>query len=439
MNSIDVGQTVEKSKFNRFHLMILFWTSMTIVFDGYDLVVYGAIIPQLMKEWSITPIEAGAINSYGLFGMMLGALIFGPLADKIGRKNVIMICVALFSICMALCGFSRGPMELGIYRFITGLGLGGVMPNAIALMTEYSPKKLRTMLVSGMFSGYSLGAIVAASLGIVLIPIVGWRVMFWIGALPMLMLPFMYRYLPDSLGFHLAKGKNDKIKSLLVRIDPEYKPRSDDNYVMDLPKRSGSPIIKLFENGRYVSTIMFWVTSFMVLLMIYGLNTWLPKLMQNAGYPLGSSLMFLVVLNFGFIIGAIYGGWLADRFGGKRVLISLFLIGGVVLTLLGYKMNMALMYILVALAGASTGGAQMLLNAYVSQYYPTTMRSTGVGWSLGIGRIGAIVGPMLGGVLLTMSVPLKINFLIFAIPGFIAAIAFWFIQEKYGDSVAKRS
>jgi AAHS family benzoate transporter-like MFS transporter len=436
MRTIDVSEMIETSKFNRFHMMILFWCGLTIVFDGYDLVVYGTVLEQLMQEWSISPIQAGVINSYGLFGMMIGALICSPIADKLGRKNVILFCVIFFSISMLLCGLSSSPAMFGIFRFMAGIGLGGVMPNVVALMTEYSPKQHRTKLVCIMFSGYSVGAIMAAVLGMFIIPLVGWRTMFLIGAFPLLILPFMYKYLPDSLGFYVAKKQKETLKSLLVRITPEFQPHSDDNYVMDSPKQAGFPVTKLFENRRTVSTLMFWVTSFMILLMIYGLNTWLPKLMQNAGYPLGSSLMFMVVLNCGIIIGSIYGGWLADRFGGKKVLILLFLMGGVVITLLGFKLNMVLLYLFIALAGAATGGAQMLLNAYVSQYYPFIMRSSGIGWAMGIGRIGAIIGPTLGGVLLAMNVPLQTYFLIFGIPGFIGAISFMFIQEKYGNNNA---
>lgn len=313
---------------------------------------------------------------------------------------------------MGLSGFASSPEQLGIYRFLTGLGMGGVMPNSISLMTEYAPKKIRTTLVCLMFSGYSVGAITAAGLGIVIIPEVGWKTMFWIGSLPLLLLPVVYKWLPESINFHVIKGQNQKIKSLLVRINPHFKPQSNDNYVMNNTEQTGSrfTVIQLFENKRSISTIIFWLASFMILLMIYGLNTWLPKLMQNFGYPLGSSLMFLVVLNLGLIIGAVYGGWLADRFGDKKVLLGLFIMGGIVITLLGFKAHMAFMYLLVALAGASTGGAQMLLNAYISQFYPAIIRSTGVGWSLGIGRIGAIVGPTLGGILLAVNIPLQAQY-----------------------------
>ena len=172
-----------------FHGVVLFWCAFAIIFDGYDLVIYGSVLPSLMEEWSLTPNQAGTLGSVALIGMMLGALIFGPLADKMGRKNVILFCIALFSLFTGLIGISSGPVEFGIYRFIAGLGLGGVMPNAIALMTEYSPKKLKSTLVSIMFSGYSVGGMLAAGLAISLIGQFGWRSLFYVGALPLLFLP----------------------------------------------------------------------------------------------------------------------------------------------------------------------------------------------------------------------------------------------------------
>lgn len=433
MRSINVNRIIDEVKFNRFHFVLLFWCAFIIVYDGFDLVVYGSVVPVLMKEWSLTPIQAGSLGSYALFGMMLGALIFGPLADKIGRKKVILICVSMFSLFMAFSGSAHGPAEFGIYRFLAGLGLGGVMPNTVALMTEYSPKKLKSTLVSIMFSGYSVGGMLAAGLSIVLIPQFGWRSVFFVGALPLLSLPFIYKLVPDSPRFLLMKNQQELIGQLLAKIDPKYTPQKSDSYEILVPKKSGIPVVKLFEKGRTLSTIMLWLSFFMCLLMVYGLNTWLPNLMAQAGYALGSSLMFLLVLNFGAILGAVIGGWAADRWNAKKVLVLFYIMAGVSLTLLGFKAGTVVLYVLVAIAGGSTIGTQIIANAYVSQYYPSEMRSTGIGWALGVGRIGAIIGPMMGGVLLTMQLPIHQNFMAFAIPGIIAAITIWFVQEKYAD------
>ena len=434
MNSINVANMIDESKFNRFHGVVLFWCAFAIIFDGYDLVIYGSVLPSLMQEWSLTPNQAGTLGSVALLGMMFGALIFGPLADKMGRKNVILFCIALFSLFTGLIGISNDPVEFGIYRFIAGLGLGGVMPNAIALMTEYSPKKLKSTLVSIMFSGYSVGGMLAAGLAILLIGQFGWRSLFFVGALPLLLLPLMYKTLPESPRFLLLKNDHNKIGNMLTKVNPAFSYHKNQSYVQQ-KEEAGAPVIKLFTNGRALSTLLFWISFFMCLLMIYGLNTWLPKLMDGAGLSV-SGLMFLFVLNFGAIFGAIFGGRLADKWGPKPVLIAFFISAAVSLTLLGQVHNIVLLYILVAIAGATTIGTQIITNAYISQYYPTEIRSSGLGWALGVGRLGAIAGPIIGGVLLTMKLPFYQNFLAFALAGIIGALALTFVQNKYSSSKA---
>ncbi|MEW9672118.1 MFS transporter [Ammoniphilus sp. 3BR4] len=430
MRSINVNREIDESKFNRFHGLVLFWCSVVIIFDGFDLVLYGTVMPVLMEEWSLNPVQAGTIGSYALLGMMFGALIFGTLADRFGRKNVILFCVTLFSLFTGLCGLATGPSEFGIYRFIAGLGIGGVMPNVVALMTEYSPKSMKSTLVCIMFSGYSIGGVLSAGLGIVLIPKFGWQSIFFIGALPIIILPLMYKYLSDSIGFLLYKNRNEQVGQLLSKINPSYIPQKNDQYEMILPKKNGITVMQLFKSGRAVGTIIFWICFFMCLLMVYGLNTWLPKLMAKAGYELGSSLMFLVVLNLGAIFGAVFGGWAADRWHAKKILFLFYILAGVSITLLGIKASTFVLYAVVALAGATTIGTQIIAYAYVSQYYPIEMRSTGIGWSSGVGRLGGIIGPTIGGILLSMNMTLQLNFLVFAIPGIISAIAILFVKER---------
>ncbi|USK71969.1 MFS transporter [Peribacillus asahii] len=430
MRSINISRTVDESKFNRFHGLVLFLCAFIIVCDGFDLVIYGSVVSVLMEEWQLTAVQAGTLGSYALIGMMCGAFIFAPLADKIGRKKVIIVCVLLFSLFTGLIGLAKNPTEFGIYRLISGLGLGGVLPITVALMTEYAPKPLRNRLVTIMMCGYSLGGIIAAGLAIFLIPKFGWESVFFVGALPLLTLPIIIKLLPESLEFLLARNKHKEIGRLLSKIDPSYTPEKNDRYESVIPKKTGITVAKLFGDGRALSTLLFWVSFFMCLLMVYGLNTWLPKLMAQAGYALGSSLMFLLVLNAGAILGSVIGGWAADRWSTKKVVISYFILGGIALTLLGTHPNTFVLYTLVAIAGATTIGTQIILYSYVSQYYPIQIRSTGLGWASGVGRIGGIVGPIMGGILLGAQLPLQLNFMVFAIPGVIAAIAIVSIREK---------
>lgn len=417
---IDVSRLIDDARFNRFHWMVLFWCALIIIFDGYDLVIYGVVLPVLMKEWSLTPLQAGALGSYALFGMMAGALLFGPLSDKIGRKKSITICVVLFSGFTVLNGLARNPTEFGICRFIAGLGIGGVMPNVVALMSEYAPKKIRSTLVAIMFSGYSVGGMLSAGLGMVLLPSHGWQSVFYVAGIPLLLLPLIMKILPESVGFMIRQGRLDEAQKVLQRVEPSYRPQVGQTLTMPALKAGGAPLLELFRDGRARRTLMLWTAFFCCLLMVYALNSWLPKLMNKAGYGLGSSLSFLLVLNFGAIFGAVGGGWLGDRFNLPRVLAVFFALAATSIGLLGFNSPSWVLYTLIAVAGATTIGSQILLYACGAQFYGLAIRSTGLGWASGIGRNGAIVGPVLGGALMGMGVPLTANFLAFAVPGVIA-------------------
>jgi AAHS family benzoate transporter-like MFS transporter len=435
MRTIDVNALIDGARMNRFHWRVLFWCALIVVFDGYDLVVYGVVLPTLMREWDLSPMQAGAMGSYALFGMMLGALIFGPLSDRIGRKRAIMICVILFSGFTVLNGFVRTPGEFSVCRFFAGLGIGGVMPNVVALMNEFSPKKIRSTLVALMFSGYSVGGMLSATLGIALLPSFGWRAVFYVAVVPLLLLPLILRFLPESVGFMVRQGREEEARKTLQRLAPEYQGQPDDFLELSLNKQAGGAVPQLFRQGRALNTLMFWLTFFCCLLMSYALSSWLPKLMTNAGYGFDSSLKFLLVLNIGAIVGAVGGGWLGDRLQLSRVLVVFFIVAAVCISLMGFKSPQWILYGLVAITGATTIGAQILAYACVAQFYPMSIRSTGIGWASGVGRIGAIIGPLLGGVLLGLQLPLHLNFMVFAVPGTVAAVAMCFVRmRKAGDN-----
>jgi len=423
MRQIDVPEIIDNARFNRFHWMVMALCALLLIFDGYDLFIYGVVLPSVMQEWNLSPLEAGALGSYALFGMMFGALVFGSLADKIGRKKGIAICFALFSSATILNGFAASPTEFAICRFIAGLGCGGLMPNAVALMNEYAPKKLRSTLVAIMFSGYSVGGMLSAGVGIFMLPRFGWESMFFAAALPLLLLPLILWFLPESIGFLVRQGRTEQARALLNRVDPQRDLRADDQLLMAEAKKGGTSVIELFRDGRAVRTLCLWVAFFCCLLMVYALSSWLPKLMANAGYSLGSSLSFLLALNFGGMFGAILGGYLGDRFNLVKVMVAFFIAAGVSISLLGFNSPMPVLYLLIGVAGATTIGTQILLYAGAAQLYGLSIRSTGLGWASGIGRNGAIVGPLLGGALMGINLPLQLNFIAFAIPGVIAALA----------------
>ncbi|NKQ10597.1 MFS transporter [Pseudomonas sp. SST3] len=423
MRKIDVHEVIDNARFSGFHWLVVSLCALLLIFDGYDLFIYGVVLPVIMKEWGLTPLEAGALGSYALFGMMFGALVFGTLADRIGRRMGIAICFVLFSGATVLNGFASTPTEFGIFRFLAGLGCGGLMPNVVALMNEYAPKKLRSTLVAVMFSGYSLGGMLSAGLGIYMLPRFGWEAMFFAAAVPLLLLPVILWRLPESVGFLVRQGRTDQARALLNKVDPSRQLTAADDLVMTDVKGKSASVLALFRDGRGVRTVSIWVAFFCCLLMVYALGSWLPKLMANAGYSLGSSLSFLLALNFGGMAGAILGGWLGDRFNLSKVVVAFFAVSVVSISLLGFKTPMPVLYTLIFIAGATVIGTQILLYAAAAQFYGLSIRSTGLGWASGIGRNGAIVGPLLGGALLGINLPLQLNFMAFAVPGVIAAVA----------------
>ncbi|EPR84104.1 benzoate MFS transporter BenK [Acinetobacter junii CIP 107470 = MTCC 11364] len=439
MEKVNINETIDNAKFSLFHWKVLVWCLLIIIFDGYDLVIYGVALPLLMQQWSLTAVQAGLLASAALFGMMFGAMIFGTLSDRLGRKKTIMICVTLFSGFTFLGAFATNPVEFAILRFIAGLGIGGVMPNVVALMTEYAPKKIRSTLVAIMFSGYAIGGMTSALLGAWLVKDMGWQIMFLIAGIPLLMLPIIWKFLPESLAFLIKSGKEEQAKQIINKLLPTRDIHQNTQLVFNENIHHEAPVKALFQDGRAFSTFMFWIAFFMCLLMVYALGSWLPKLMLQAGYSLGASMLFLFALNIGGMVGAIGGGALADRFHLKPVITSMFVIGAAALILLGFNSPQIVLYSLIALAGAATIGSQILLYTFVAQFYPTTVRSTGMGWASGIGRIGAIIGPVLTGALLTFELPHQMNFLAIAIPGVIAAFAIFLVNLKVSVNVPESS
>ncbi|WP_439686330.1 Sugar phosphate permease [Cupriavidus oxalaticus] len=435
MRQIDVHQLADEARFNRFHAQILFWCALIIIFDGYDLAVAGIALPSIMKEMGVTATSAGFMVSSALFGMMFGAIFLGTVADRIGRRRAIAICIALFSVFTAAAGFASDPVTFSVTRFLAGLGIGGVMPNVVAQMTEYSPRKLRGTLVTLMFSGYSVGGMLAALLGKGLIESYGWQSVFLAAGLPVLLIPLVLRALPESMPYLIRTGQTATLQAVVARLVPSHRPQAGDVFTLPADDKAGSaPIRRLFQDGRGFSTAMFWVAFFMCLFMVYALSSWLTKLMAAAGYSLGSALTFVLVLNFGAMIGAVGGGWLADRLPIKHVLIGMYTLAAISITLLGYPMPTAALFVVVGLAGASTIGTQIVTYAYAGQFYPMAVRGTGIGWASGVGRSGAILAPIVIGVLVGMSLPLQQNFMAMAVPAVIAVLAVSLINHRRSAS-----
>lgn len=438
MQHIDIHKLADNARFSRFHAGILAWCAIIIICDGYDLAVAGIALPSIMKSMGVTAQNAGFMVSSALFGMMFGAIFLGTVADRIGRPRAIAICLALFSVFTAAAGLTQDPYVFSAMRFLAGLGIGGVMPNVVAQMTEYSPRKIRSTMVTLMFSGYAIGGMLAALLGKGMIAAYGWQSVFLAAGVPVVLIPFILKSLPESMTFLVRQQRIDELKGVLSRMEPGYRATLHDSFAAQ-GKAEGAPIGKLFQDGRGFSTVMFWIAFFMCLFMVYALSSWLAKLMAGAGYSLGSALTFVLVLNFGAVIGAVGGGWLADRFHIKYVLVGMYALAAVSITLLGYKVPTEVLYLLVGLAGASTIGTQIVTYAYAGQFYPAAVRSTGIGWASGVGRSGAILAPIVIGTLVGMALPLEQNFVAIAIPAVIATIAVSLIRHGRSASSAVKA
>lgn len=413
-------------KSSRFVVVAL--CSAAIIVDGYDLIVYGVVVPTLVgggAEWTLSTPEAGRIGAYALIGMLIGAIGIGTITDVVGRRRIMIGCIAWFSAAMVLAAIAPNPDLFAIARFVAGLGLGGVVPTAIALTIEFAHERHRNMTNAVMFCGYSVGGILVSLIGTFVIPNLGWRAMFWIGAgIGALLVPLCMRLLPESASYLLARGKRAEAEEIAARFDLTLEEPTG----KDTDKVGGLAGLKaLFRSNVLRGTLLFWLGCGIGLLLVYGLNTWLAQIMIEAGFGLGSALAFMLALNLGAIVGTPLLGALADRIGSKPVTVSMFLTAAVCIFLLSLGLPTALLYILVAIAGTCTIGTTILVNAYTANFYPTQMRATGIGWSLGIGRLGAIFGPIYGSLILSSGWGLEANFYAFAIPALIGAVAMAFV------------
>lgn len=432
MTAVNVRRAIGDAGITRFHLGMLFWACFIITFDMYDLVMYGSVLPVLIKQWHMTPVEAGAIGSYGFFGMMVGAVLFGILADRFGRTKILIASVVLFSVATALCGFAADPATFSVFRVLAGLGIGGILPTVIAMLSDYAPKGRGNTFVAIVMCFFHVGGILAAFVAMNFIPAFGWQSVYWVAILPLFFLPFMVKHFVDSPAMLLHRGRPDHLRAVLAKVSPSASVPADAGFEGLAVPTPGSPVRALFTKGRALGTVMIWIAFFMCLLMINGLTVWLPNLMVQAGFPLGSSLNFVIVQNLGAIVGTLVLGRLADTWGVKKVLVPMYVIAAIALTLLGLGGNMAILLVLVGITGACTMGAQNISYAFVAEHYPSAMRSTAIGLASAVGRVGAIVGPVFGGVLVMLNLGLEMNFLSFAIPGVIAAVAFLFVPLARG-------
>ena len=377
---------------------ILCWA--VVALDGFDLVVLGTVIPTLLStgEFGFDPAAVTIVATLGLIGVGLGAFLVGPLTDSYGRRRPLLACVFVFSVCTLAIAAAPSILVFGILRFVAGLGLGACLPTAIAYVGEHAPAGRSGRAVTLTMTGYHVGAVLTALLALVIIP--DWRLMFIIGGIAgLVVLPLLWVALPESTAFRTGG-------EVAARRAPSGAPR------------------ELLHRRFLVLNIAIWSASFMGLLLVYGLNTWLPELMRAAGYDVGSSLAFLMVLNLGAVAGLILAGVVGDRFGIRRIAVTWFLLAAVFLAVLSIRMDqIVILYLAVFITGVFVFSAQVLIYAYVTGAYPASVRGTALGFSAGIGRAGAIVGPLVAGGLVGMGIAYPWGFYAFSLAALIAVLA----------------
>lgn len=434
--TVNVPELIDGQKVSPFQIRILVLCALAALLDGFAAQMIGYVAPSVAREMHLGPKAITPIFAWGLVGLMLGALSFGPIADRFGRKPVIVLCTLFYGVVTLATAKADSGTSLAVLRFIAGLGFGGVMPNAIAMTAEYSPHRRRGTMVTIMFCGFPIGATIAGFAAVPILQAYSWRGVFVLaGCMPILLAPVLTVMLPESIRHMVIhRGDSQRISQLLSRINPQLVFPADTEFVVREERADGLPVAHLFRQGRALSTVLLWVGFFMSLIDIYLLTSWLPTVFHNAGITLSLAVIATAAFQAGGVAASLALGSLVDRFGSYRVLCITYFLGAFFVAALGYSHSIAAIMLCTFFAGAGVIGGQTGANALAASFYPTYIRSTGVGWALGIGRIGSVVGPVFGGIMLSLHLPLTTLFLAGAAPSLIGSAAIFLMGRVQNPS-----
>lgn len=437
MRKVNISQIIGESKFNAFFFMIIILGALMMLFDGYDQGIWGGALTVLQTDTGIEDSVFGFISSAGMYGMMIGGIVFGMLADKIGRKHTLIICVAIYSLFTGLIGFAQTAWQFTLFKLLGGVGLAGIGPVVLALIAEYSPIRHRALMTTITISSIPVGSAISSLLCMFMLETVGWRPLFYCALIPILLLPLFLFKMPDSAEFYLQKGHKEKVAETLERVNPNFKAQDDDVYIMDgmTDEKPVKPSFlesfkMLFANGMARTTILLWIGFLAAMFTSYSMQTWLARLMNYGGYGLNSSLFFLLLFNLCALPAAAIIGFVADRIGFKKTVMATGVIAAIIIFSLSMKPALGILIVLLILAGALTTGVYNAVYSYITLSYPVECRGTGVGWACAIGRFGGAWGPAAVGILVSANASLPMIFGVIAIPYTLLAVIFAFIKEK---------
>lgn len=402
--TLDVQAFINAHPLSAYQWRVMLLCFLIVFLDGLDTAAMGFIAPALSHDWGIDRASLGPVMSAALIGMVFGALGSGPLADRFGRKGVLVVAVFLFGVFSLLSAYSSNIDQLLALRLLTGVGLGAAMPNATTLLSEYTPERLKSLLVTSMFCGFNLGMACGGFISAKLIPLMGWHSLLMLGGvLPLLLTVVLLFWLPESARFLVVRNLSvERIRKVLAPIAPLEVASASAFSVPEQKAMQSRNVLKVIFSSTYsAGTLLLWLTYFMGLVIVYLLTSWLPTLLRDSGASMEQSTFIGALFQFGGVLSAVGVGWAMDKINPHKVIGVAYLLAGVFAWLVGKSMsNVVLLATLVLLAGMCINGAQSAMPSLAARFYPTQGRATGVSWMLGIGRFGAILGAWAGATLL---------------------------------------
>ena len=439
VSRLDIQRFLNEHRFTGYQWGIFLLCFVIVLLDGFDTSAIGYIAPSLIREWGVSRPALGPVLSAALLGLAAGALASGPIADRLGRKRVLIGSVLIFALACLVSAWSRNLDELTALRFVTGIGLGAAMPNAVTLMSEYCPDRSRATLTNAMFCGFPLGAAFGGFLAAWMIPQWGWRsVLVLGGTVPLILLVLLLAALPESARYMVARRyPAERIRLVLRRISPEAADAAAFTLTERVAGESGTGPGIVLGRSLVAGSVAMWVAYFMGLVIFYALINWMPILFKDAGLSAQTATLIAALFPLGGV-GAVLFGWLMDRFNANRVIAAGYLLTAVAVYGIGQAAgNLGLLVVIVFVAGTLMNTAQSSMPALAAAFYPTSGRATGVAWMLGIGRFGGIAGSLLVAELARRQMGIGDIFLVVALPGLVAAAALMVKQTTHPAAPAR--